>query len=231
MRKYMSVSSVLWCVTKGRAIAPPVSYVQYRSLDLDEAPALQACCRNERDDAAAQDWSVARACSLTHRSTSRWRNRVSVSVTPFPLVRRTTGAPRRACTQLSTPTESSPLRVFNTLPRAPIQSRERQRGEPRKVLGHTVAGEQLDAPRRVVEAGERELSLGAHEHHPARRPPPRRPTPPRARARRRSARGARPPLRCGRNGRAPSVCLPDICSHAAKSAGRMRSYTNRARAA
>jgi hypothetical protein len=59
--------------------------------------------------------------SLAHRSTSRWRKRVSTSDTPFHL----SPKPRRASarsTHSRTCTESSPLRVRTILPLAPTQS-------------------------------------------------------------------------------------------------------------
>ena len=73
------------------------------------------------DQPAAQASGSRRVRSLAHRSTSRWRKRVSTSVTPFHL----SPKPRRASassTQCATWTDSSPLRVRTTLPVAPTQS-------------------------------------------------------------------------------------------------------------
>gem|GEM_PF-3696947 len=62
-----------------------------------------------------------RLSSFAHRSTSRWRYRVSVSVTPrhlSPKERRASASSTQSCTL----TDSSPRRVRTTSPLAPTQS-------------------------------------------------------------------------------------------------------------
>ncbi len=64
---------------------------------------------------------ISRVRSLAHRSTSRWRNRVSTSDTPFHL----SPKPRRASassTHVWTCTDNSPFRVRTIFPPAPTQS-------------------------------------------------------------------------------------------------------------
>ena len=103
-----------------------------------------------------------RASSLAIRSSSRWRKRVSTSVSPWCF----SGGGRSdlaSSSQLSSFSDSSPRRVRKTVPSAPSRSPRssvEQRAQ-RLLAEHVDARVQLHAPGAVVEVEEGRLALAA----------------------------------------------------------------------
>ena len=107
--------------------------------------------------------------SLAHRSTSRWRYRVSTSLTPCHLSPKLRRASARSVHSL-TMTESSPRLVRTTSPRAPIQSPRFNSTNSSKRSVSVGPREELHRARRVAQLGERGLPLITQEHDPAGHP-------------------------------------------------------------
>ena len=110
---------------------------------------------------------ISRVRSLAHRSTSRWRKRVSTSDTPFHL----SPNPRRASASSTHAVDlhrQLALAGAHDLPRRAHPVPERQLGERLELRGDLRQGEQLHLTRRVAQGGEGQPPLGAHQHDPAR---------------------------------------------------------------
>ena len=111
----------------------------------------------------ARVMKTSRVSALDIRSSSRWRRRVSVSVSPWCF----SGGGRSdfaSSVQPSTATESSPRRVLKIVPSAPSRSPRSQREQRARTTSSPSTSRarlELDPAAAVVEIQERHLALAA----------------------------------------------------------------------